>query len=176
MDWRRNGPKPRPVADRFWEKVDQSGECWIWMGARTSRGYGVLQVAKHPVYVHRLALELDGRPLKEGQMACHTCDNPPCVRASHLFVGDAVINAADMAAKGRAYRGPKPQEQIAKMIEGRKRWEAEHPYDEASYTHCVHGHEYTPDNTYRNKDGSRHCRTCVIAQQRAYRQRVKRAA
>jgi hypothetical protein len=27
-------------------------------------------------------------------------------------------------------------------------------------THCVHGHEYTPENTCLGKDGKRACRTC----------------
>jgi hypothetical protein len=27
-------------------------------------------------------------------------------------------------------------------------------------THCNEGHEYTPENTYRNKKGHRTCLTC----------------
>ncbi len=27
-------------------------------------------------------------------------------------------------------------------------------------THCVHGHAYTPENTLRNGEGWRYCRTC----------------
>lgn len=27
-------------------------------------------------------------------------------------------------------------------------------------THCPQNHEYTPDNTYTDKNGYRHCRTC----------------
>lgn len=33
--------------------------------------------------------------------ACHTCDNPPCCRFSHLFLGTKATNAADRDAKGR---------------------------------------------------------------------------
>jgi len=29
-------------------------------------------------------------------------------------------------------------------------------------THCPHGHEYTPENTYRFSDGRRRCRTCRL--------------
>ena len=32
-------------------------------------------------------------------------------------------------------------------------------------THCVHGHEYTPENTIVRDDGSRRCRTCRRAQE-----------
>ena len=28
-------------------------------------------------------------------------------------------------------------------------------------THCQRGHEFTPENTYVEADGDRHCRTCV---------------
>lgn len=30
----------------------------------------------------------------------------------------------------------------------------------AAVTECRHGHEYTPENTYRDRHGRRECRTC----------------
>ena len=42
--------------------------------------------------------------------------------------------------------------------------------NQRSKTHCPHGHEYTPENTYRYADGRRRCRRCRIAQAAAYRQ------
>lgn len=33
-------------------------------------------------------------------------------------------------------------------------------------THCVSGHQYTPENTYVAPDGSRDCRTCRRAHDR----------
>jgi hypothetical protein len=38
----------------------------------------------------------------------------------------------------------------------------------ARKTHCVNGHEYTADNTYRSPRGSRDCRTCIRARVAAY--------
>lgn len=56
---------------------------------------------------------------------------------------------------------------------------AEHArtYASAQKTHCVNGHEYTPENTYRRKDGRgrRGCKTCRKQQMRDYYAR-KRAA
>ena len=97
---------------RFWAKVDQRGddECWPWIGARTSGGYGQLftgikrpsrnqtrlQLATHIA----LALAKQGRPTKD-HVAMHSCDNPRCVNPKHLRWGTAEENRADMIAKGR---------------------------------------------------------------------------
>lgn len=44
----------------------------------------------------------------------------------------------------------------------------------ALYTHCKNGHELTPENVYLNrKTGSRSCRICTAAYQRAYQQRKR---
>jgi len=39
----------------------------------------------------------------------------------------------------------------------------------ASKSHCIAGHEFTPANTYRDKGGKRRCRTCNRLALRAYR-------
>lgn len=45
----------------------------------------------------------------------------------------------------------------------------------AAKTHCNHGHEYTPENTYVH-DGSRFCRACGVIRTRAYQARLRGAA
>lgn len=37
-------------------------------------------------------------------------------------------------------------------------------------THCVNGHEFTPENTRRRKEGRRQCRACDRIRQRKYNQ------
>lgn len=42
-------------------------------------------------------------------------------------------------------------------------------------THCLRGHEFTPDNTYISKAGKRSCRTCGREHARIYRIRKQQA-
>lgn len=39
--------------------------------------------------------------IPDGFFVCHHCDNPGCVRPSHLFIGDPKANAYDMIMKCR---------------------------------------------------------------------------
>jgi len=107
------GYAARPLAERFWEKVDKNGPvpvhrpdlgpCWIWTAGinKPRGGYGMFALRKGVIRrAHRIAWELTyGSP---GDLwVLHHCDNPPCVRPAHLFLGTPKDNAGDMEAKGR---------------------------------------------------------------------------
>lgn len=78
------------------------GDCWLWTGSLNSRGYGRLNDRGRTVLAHRLAYnQAHGVVLQTAELACHTCDNPRCVRPDHLFVGSHRDNTDDMIAKGR---------------------------------------------------------------------------
>lgn len=51
--------------------------------------------------VARLAWTLRHGPIPNGMNVCHTCDNPPCTRDSHHFLGTQLDNIKDMMTKGR---------------------------------------------------------------------------
>lgn len=103
--------KARPVSDRFWEKVDKSKDCWEWTACISSFGYGKFVVHKgdSPSVAHRLSYSMEVGPIPVGMQVLHKCDNPRCVRPSHLFLGTQKDNVADMHAKGRWRYRPRNQ-------------------------------------------------------------------
>lgn len=103
--------KKIPLAARFWARVLKTDTCWLWTGAKTAGGYGVLQSGGRNgkiIRAHRLSWELVNGPIPDGVDICHHCDIPPCVRPDHLFQGTARDNAVDKQTKGRA-RGGSPR-------------------------------------------------------------------
>jgi len=92
-------------AEKFSEWVDRSGDCWVWTGAKDGDGYGVFNYGRKTYRAPRVALELDGRPVPDGTMAFHHCDNPACVRPTHLYIGTPQQNVDDMMRRGRARPG-----------------------------------------------------------------------
>jgi hypothetical protein len=103
-------PAGRSLEDRFWSKVDKNGPvvredlgpCWIFTGRCNSDGYGGFYLDGHTVNANRVAYVLTYGPLDPSLEACHHCDNPPCVRPTHLFPGTQLDNVRDCIAKGRA--------------------------------------------------------------------------
>lgn len=75
----------RTPEQRFWAKVDKSGDCWLWTRATTPAGYGVMNIDQQTVYVHRYSFELANGPLTpDRSYVDHICHNPACVRPTHL--------------------------------------------------------------------------------------------
>jgi hypothetical protein len=104
-----------PLAERFWARVDKDGPvpahmqhlggCWLWIGDRMKSGYGIfLLTRKKKISAQRVAFYLE-HGMWPKHLACHYCDNPQCVRPSHIFDGTASDNAQDSIAKGRNRNG-----------------------------------------------------------------------
>ncbi len=85
---------------RFWRNVQKTDGCWAWAGCTTAFGYGILR----PFAAHRYSWTLHVGPIPDGMLVLHKCDNPPCTRPDHLFLGTQMDNVRDMLAKGRKPR------------------------------------------------------------------------
>lgn len=100
--------KRKSAEIRFWSKVNRKGpihpelrtRCWIWNGAKFADGYGAFG-ALGEQRAHRISFRLFVGSVPKGSMVLHKCDNPSCVRPSHLYLGDAQANMDDKFAKGR---------------------------------------------------------------------------
>lgn len=108
-------PKPRPLEERFWEKVRKTDSCWEWIGAISRSGYGTFWVSRKRGWVsaHRFSWSIHHGPLAKGAchpmspIVMHSCDNKICVRPDHILLGSFLENTLDMLAKGRAAGAPR---------------------------------------------------------------------
>lgn len=98
--------------DYFWKHVKRGPDwrsCWLWIGERNqSTGYGQIprSFKKRGAFgaeikAHRVSWLLAHGSIPDGLRVLHHCDNPPCVRPDHLFLGTPKDNAADRDNKGR---------------------------------------------------------------------------
>lgn len=103
------------VEERFWSKVDKSGDCWLWMGGRTKRkkykegtkfrgNYGAFFYKNKQMKAHRVSYMFTFGEIPDGMCVCHSCDNPPCVRPNHLFIATQAENLHDRERKGRTFK------------------------------------------------------------------------
>ena len=142
--------QPLSELERFWNKVDKTDNCWEWIPSKKNRKHGAFKKksSRKPVMAHRYSYELHYGDFDKSLFVCHKCDNPPCVRPDHLFLGTILDNNRDSLIKGRKAIYNLCKRNIIK-------------------THCPKGHEYNEENTiirYRKRFGkigrTRECRMC----------------
>ncbi len=94
------------AAPRFWKKVHKTDGCWEWTGSTNPKGYGRFWIAKKFYRAHRLSWVLhSGRDIPDNLLVLHQCDNPPCIRQDHLFLGTVKENSIDAIRKGQSAGG-----------------------------------------------------------------------
>lgn len=128
-------PVVAPPHHRFWSRVDKRGPlgCWQWTAGKLTSGYGSFRVGNRAHVAHKYAYEALRGPVPEGKQLDHLCRNRACVNPDHL----------------------EPVPQRVNCLRG-----ISLPALNARKTHCIHGHEFTPSNTYVNPKGHRGCRIC----------------
>lgn len=138
-----------PFRDRLLSRValpDENG-CMLWLGQTRADGYGVI-----------------GRgPRGAGTVRVH--------RAMYeLFVGPIQIGRQiDHLCRVKACVNPAHLEPVTAAVNLHR---GRHKSD---WTHCSHGHAFTPENTYRTAR-QRFCRTCARRRGREYLARRKAVA
>lgn len=100
------------------------------------------------VQVHKLILVAFAGPTPEGMEICHNDGNPWNNRLENLRFGTSADNAQDRLRHGTNYN--------------------------ANKTHCIRGHEFTPENTrFHKRRGSRICVRCKLMKTEQWRARVR---
>lgn len=130
----------------FWSRVSfrfGANQCWQWLRGTDGDGYGFFHSkpgTKTSQRTHRVAYELCVGPIPEGMELDHLCRNPGCVNPAHL----EPVTGAENTRRGIPFY--KRHNKVK--------------------THCLRGHEYTPENTGLQppmKPGQsvkRYCITC----------------
>jgi hypothetical protein len=141
------------IEARFWSHVDRRAddECWPWTGYVDDSGYGIFTVDGTQRPAHRWAYIHFVGPILDGLTVDHVkdwgCTRKDCVNfLTHLEV---VTNRENIL------RGDGPA-----GVNARK-------------THCIHGHEFTSENTLVRKNGGRTCRTCKRAADKRLRDKKR---
>jgi hypothetical protein len=124
--------------------------CLIWLGCIDRHGHARARVNGKPYqHVARVAYECVHGKIPAGLVIDHLCRVRCCVNPNHL---------EPVTPRENVMRGNAPQITRARH---------------AAKTHCPHGHEYSPQNTYWYKK-NRFCRECGRIAVKAYHDKLRR--
>lgn len=134
--------------DRFWAKVEKTGTCWLWRGQVTDEGYGITSFGGKNHKAHRISWEMAKGPIPDGLTLDHLCRVRACVNPVHL----EPVSASENIRRGTGTH----------VTNARK-------------THCVNGHEFSPENTRKDRHGNRVCKACIKANSRRHYEKARAA-
>ena len=93
---------------RFQNKIDFSGDCWLWTAGLNRKGYGSFYYDGTMWTTHRLAYFLANGEIPESPLVIrHKCRSRNCVNPEHLEVGTVADNNRDKTRDGTQNTGEK---------------------------------------------------------------------
>lgn len=104
-------PPPRLEIAELLNRIDRSGHCYVWTGAKDRDGYGIVKLDGKWERVHRIVWSLANGPIPLGENGKaldldHHCRNRLCSKLDHLEPVTRAENVRRMwqyrARKGRA--------------------------------------------------------------------------
>jgi len=185
------GRSPLTETQRFWQKVDKSGECWMWTAGRDEKGYGTFRGGDQKMTkAHQWSYRERVGELPPGTEIDHLCRTRACVRPSHLEAVTHLENVRRALAKNACDEGHPfevyggvwccricTRRRLNAYQNERRRSAGAVPGGPGSaqraMTHCKRGHEFTPENTTTNSQGHRWCRECTRIRSAAKRERQR---
>lgn len=144
-------PNPRtrlwgtPVIQRLmYRTAELPNGCWEWRGTVNTKGYGNIRLDQDgPIEaVHRVSYQHFVGPIPVHLEIDHLCFHRACVNPEHL---EAVTHLENVR-RGRTNQNH-------------------------GKTHCIHGHEFSAENTSVDTLGKRVCKACARERSRQYRDR-----
>lgn len=140
----------QPDLDRFWKKVDKTGDCWRWLASKKPGPYGYGQFRLNGItnYAHISSYIIANGSIPKGIQIYHSCKHYWCVNPKHL-------EALDQLSRLNKVKGWKARENSQK-------------------THCPNGHPLVEGNLDETMLKKRGWRQCLICQKAKY-QRTKAA-
>lgn len=156
--------RPTPL-DRFWAKVDKTGDCWLWTNRIDRYGYGKFTLLGRDLIAHRWGyMELVG-PIPEGLTLDHLC---------HTRVAEECAALPGICLHRRCVN-PDHLEPVT-QLENKRRGSRVYQGSRRPLSRCRRGlHDWTPENTLIDADGQRRCRDCRRESARQFALRQKAA-
>lgn len=101
---------PPKYLDKFWAKVDDTNDCWKWLGTKDKNGYGLMYVGHilgsgTTIRSNILSHLINIGPIPKGLFVCHTCKSKECCNPEHLELGTPRKNARDRVRDGTVLVG-----------------------------------------------------------------------
>lgn len=137
--------------------IEESG-CWVKRRMVSNR-YSSFALFGKCQLAHRVSWQVVNGPIPDGFCVCHRCNNKRCFNPEHLYLGTHAENMRD-AGKDGLMSCPREPRSVTLV--------------NAMKTHCIHGHEFSLENTRFTLDNKRRCRPCSREHSQRARDRQKR--